>query len=350
MLRFPLDNQLLLDEWLAAIRLDEYIMVSQNTLICSEHFTDSDYVLENGSYELSSLAVPSKFDDGNESIEPINIGRIIPSNKSNSLQNWNNSPFINNVDKQVNIRDVQFRSSHTISSKNINKIIGGVNKTGNSSYNTSRINVNAITNNNKSTSHNNSSNEFVEDLFVDINQGDNFDNLIINSPSVYTPSSHNIKTVKTVVSNNSTPNVKPLWELNSDAKPKYKIPNSFIKKLKLLGQKNRRLCSKIKSMASRKQDLVDLQIKYIKLKLAVLETENKLLLNGVDTSEYLAFRFVQEDKETPQPKNIEYDCLLEYKLKELKNPKPHTDQPPIISPGSPTQVATSNENDTVIIL
>lgn len=305
--------------------------------------------MENGSYELSTSAIPSKFEFRNEPIKPLSIGPTIVLNRSNSFQNRNNSRFINNVDKQANIRDLQFLSSHTISSKN-NKTIGGVNKTANSSYNTSIINVDEIAFNNKLTSHNNSSNEFVEDIFVDINQGAEVNNFIINSPSICLPSSHNIKTVKTVVSNKSTTNVKSTWELNSNAIPKYKIPDSFLKKLKLLGQKNRRLCSKVRNMASRKQDLVDLQIKYVKLKLAVLETEDKLLLNGVDTSEYSAFRIVNEDKETPTPKDIEYDCLLEYKLEELKNPKPHIDQPPLISPGCSTQLPSSAESETVIIL
>jgi len=57
-LRFPMDNRPLLLEWLKAIGYDETFKVTQNTLICSAHFEITDYVLENGSYEISTTAIP----------------------------------------------------------------------------------------------------------------------------------------------------------------------------------------------------------------------------------------------------------------------------------------------------
>lgn len=342
-LRFPLDNPKLLNEWINAIGFDDHYTVSQNTLICSDHFVDDDYVLENGTYELSQSAIPLKFNYRNKSIESSNVvGPTIDFDQSNIHQNWSDVHFINSIDRHSNIRGVQFHKSHTTSNK-INYKINGHVKIGNSPYNTSRNNIDEITNNNKSTSHNNSSNEFVEDIFsVEKNQDEEVEN--------YIPNSHNIKAVKTVVSNKSKSKDKPMWQLNQKMPLKHKIPNSFLKKLKLLGRKNKRLCSKVRDLISRKQDVIDLEIKYIKLKLAVLETENKLLLNGIDTSEYSAFRILHENKEIHKPKNVEYDFLLECKLKELKNPKTHINNSITISPECSTQMPPSAESETIIIL
>lgn len=346
MLRFPFGNERLLEEWINAIGFNDYLMISQNTLICCEHFTQDDYVLENGSYELSTSAVPSKFDCRYESIESSNV--VEPTtdfNEINNLQNRNNNlPSVNNTNEQANIRDMQCLTSQTISSKNNHIVSGCNNKTANSSYNTSRMN--GIANNKKLTCHNNSSNKFLKDIFID--QGNEI-NSMIYPPCVYIP--RPCKTGKAVVTNEPKAKVKPIWKLNSKISIKHKIPVSFTKKCKLLSRKNKRLSAKVQKLLSRKKDFMDLQIQFIKLKFAVLETEEKLMINGINTSEYSAFRMIHEDEERSESLNAGYDFLIECQLEEQKNPKVHiNNHSPIISSEYPPQGTASSQSETVIIL
>ncbi|XP_025202835.1 uncharacterized protein LOC112599927 [Melanaphis sacchari] len=95
---------------------------------------------------------------------------------------------------------------------------------------------------------------------------------------------------------------------------KHFLASKFIQRLKLLQRKNCRLISKVKQLMIRKQELQDVQIKYLELKDKVLETEEKLLMNGIDTSEYSAFSFANGDQDTEAIKDNKYDVLLECKL------------------------------------
>jgi hypothetical protein len=59
--RFPLHNVALLYAWLKAMDYDNSFDITENTLICSAHFKNDDFILENGSYDISPTAIPSKF-------------------------------------------------------------------------------------------------------------------------------------------------------------------------------------------------------------------------------------------------------------------------------------------------
>lgn len=62
--RFPLNNKPLLKHWIKALDLkhdNRYIVPTYDTLVCSAHFAQKDYVLEDGNIKLHSYAIPSKY-------------------------------------------------------------------------------------------------------------------------------------------------------------------------------------------------------------------------------------------------------------------------------------------------
>lgn len=85
---------------------------------------------------------------------------------------------------------------------------------------------------------------------------------------------------------------------------KTNLSNKYSKKLRLFVNAKNRLISKVKKLESRKQNLLDIQLKYLTLRKRVLETENILLVNGFDTSKYSAFR-LNNDLETSN--NVEHE-------------------------------------------
>ncbi|XP_027845391.1 uncharacterized protein LOC114125814 [Aphis gossypii] len=107
------------------------------------------------------------------------------------------------------------------------------------------------------------------------------------------------------------------------------VANKFVKRLSFYQRVNSRLMSKVKQLTIRKQELQDIQIKYLHLKEKVLETEEKLLDNGIDTSEYPVFALVCEDKDSETINDNKYDILLECKL-DRENQKPDEDEPEYI--------------------
>ncbi|KAL5242499.1 hypothetical protein ACI65C_009909 [Semiaphis heraclei] len=70
---------------------------------------------------------------------------------------------------------------------------------------------------------------------------------------------------------------------------KYTLTSKFMKKIRTLEHINRRLIVKIRSMENQELIFQDFKIKYLTLKEKVLEAEEQLLINGIDTSEYPLF-------------------------------------------------------------
>lgn len=171
-----------------------------------------------------------------------------------------------------------------------------------------------------------------------------------NQSNMYT---NNTKMLMTT--NTTKPNVSPkspsLW-VNRRGEYKYNIPNKFLQKLKILTRKNERLISKNRCLMKRNQQMEDIQIKYLELKNKVLETEEKLLMNGIDTSEYSAFQITYDEPEPQQNDNqMDDGILLECSLDKIKpipinnNSKPH-----FSSECSPTiEIILSSDDDFEII-
>jgi len=95
---------------------------------------------------------------------------------------------------------------------------------------------------------------------------------------------------------------------------RYIINSKCVRKLKSLEHRNSKLTLKIKQLTIQKQELQDIQIKYLELKEKVLETEEKLLIKGIDTSEYSAFSLANEDHDISTTNDTKCDVLLEPKL------------------------------------
>lgn len=90
-----------------------------------------------------------------------------------------------------------------------------------------------------------------------------------------------------------TNTAQALW-VNNRLKPnkiqyKHSVCAKFQKKIRTLEQMNKQLIVKIRSMTNLELTLQDIKIKYLTLKEKVLETEEQLLMNGIDTSEYPLF-------------------------------------------------------------
>jgi len=93
------------------------------------------------------------------------------------------------------------------------------------------------------------------------------------------------------------------------------ISEKFQERLRTLEQINSKLVSRINQMAVREKSFHDIYIKYLALKDKVLETEEKLLLNGIDTSEYSAFdKEEQEDSDVEIIEDTKFEVLLECEL------------------------------------
>ncbi|KAL5237807.1 hypothetical protein ACI65C_005217 [Semiaphis heraclei] len=83
-------------------------------------------------------------------------------------------------------------------------------------------------------------------------------------------------------------------------KYKYHISARFYKKLQQLERMNRKLCLKIRYLATYKNEFQNIKIKYLRLKEKVVDTEIKLLLDGIPTSDYPLFNIDYNEK---SPKN-----------------------------------------------
>jgi len=109
---------------------------------------------------------------------------------------------------------------------------------------------------------------------------------------------------------NKTNTASTKWVTPIKIEYRHSISSKIQKRLKLLERINSRLISKIKYLTTYKNDLQNIKIKYLKLKEKVLDTEVKLLLNGVDTSKYSMFYINYEEKNTER-NNTDKDQQLE---------------------------------------
>lgn len=104
---------------------------------------------------------------------------------------------------------------------------------------------------------------------------------------------NNIPKTKNITNKESTSWVNT----HTQNKTQYKniISKRFQTKLRRVECLNNKLLSRINRMGTRSQYLQDIKIKYLSLKEKVLETEEQLLLNGIDTSGFSAFCNEKED-------------------------------------------------------
>lgn len=101
------------------------------------------------------------------------------------------------------------------------------------------------------------------------------------------------------------------------------ISEKFQKRLNNLEQINSKLVLRMNEMVAIDQSFHDTNIKYLALKEKVLETEEKLLMNGIDTSKYSAFYKGEQDANSGVKiiKDSKFKILLECEVDiENKNP------------------------------
>lgn len=149
---------------------------------------------------------------------------------------------------------------------------------------------------------------------------------VINADKTNSTQSNRGKSVKRPYISKKKINSVPTCLINpnnsrSKTPVRHFVASKFVRRLSFYQRVNCRLMSKVKQLTIRKQELQDIQIKYLLLKEKVLETEEKLLDNGIDTSEYPVFTLVSDDKDTESINDNKYDILLECKL-DRENQKP----------------------------
>ncbi|XP_050520604.1 uncharacterized protein LOC126894021 [Daktulosphaira vitifoliae] len=164
----------------------------------------------------------------------------------------------------------------------------------------------------------------------------------------------NVKILPNNIINNSNLNknsIKLKNMLQPEVQVKHTVPPRIAKKIKALNQKNRRLNSRIQSLMVTVRDLQDIQIKYLKLKERLLDTEEKLLMKGIDTSEYSAFC---DDKKPVTPikkkkttvNKSQNNMPNDMKIQSTEKTKKHL----FISVSSPTYQVQENNNDTSLFI
>lgn len=118
----PFDNKILLGAWLNAIGRDESYattLTNENSFICSSHFSIDDYVLENGIYEISPSAIPSK----NIGCENSTINSSTVTNGNNELNNYNQSTYNNTNNESITKYIKQEQHYETLTSSDYPMII-----------------------------------------------------------------------------------------------------------------------------------------------------------------------------------------------------------------------------------
>lgn len=76
------------------------------------------------------------------------------------------------------------------------------------------------------------------------------------------------------------------------------ISEKFQERLSFLEQLNNKLFSRINELSAIDQSFHDVNLKYLALKDKVVETEQKLLMNGIDPSKYPAFYKEEQDADS----------------------------------------------------
>ncbi|CAI6366911.1 unnamed protein product [Macrosiphum euphorbiae] len=95
----------------------------------------------------------------------------------------------------------------------------------------------------------------------------------------------------------------PWVEINGPHRQR--IAGGVLKTYRKLEETSRRLQSRLNYMVSKARSVQDIQLRYAALKEKVADTEQMLLLNGIDTSEYPVFREVIPDIEEDRDSDCE---------------------------------------------
>jgi len=92
----------------------------------------------------------------------------------------------------------------------------------------------------------------------------------------------------------------------------------WLKRCSRLELLNSKLASDLKLLMANRNEDQDTYIKYLTLKKKILETEEKLLMNGINTSEYPAFSIIEEET-TETNETSKFQQLLLYEVLTEKN-------------------------------
>lgn len=353
--RFPLNNRSLLEIWLNKIGADETFVPTEDSVICSAHFRINDYVKENGIYGISPLAFPTVYlkegdcdvhsfmddEDDTQTMTPIVIHVRGKESSDSNVENLNSNEVTSSkyytldecVDNTVHKNSQNYEEMHGSSNGNISHYVDSISncnisKNMQPSQNdnlevSNQMYITIDTNQYEMSSSNVDSNKSFENStsklrkFRKLKSIDN------------TTSSFNVKNKcsnRSVISTDSKQTqTNPEQRSSNEPKLQYKkeIPEKFVNQLRMYARKNKRLIAKLKSVTTRQQDLLDTKIKYLVLKEKVLETEEKLLAYGIDTTEFPAFRFTNSNNQ-PSSRDPEYDVLLECTLEEIRQAPTHS--------------------------
>ncbi|XP_050439933.1 THAP domain-containing protein 5-like [Adelges cooleyi] len=360
--RLPLSNQTLLNSWLNAMGNEANFEPTTQTMICSAHFTPSDYYLKDGCVRIRQSAIPSKFPKQSPNnfkksvVEKAATKNYInkTANKKSSGQSSMDHPYAKHVTWAKSVSDslpviVNIQGSNASSLVNLNNITKSNNDDCMIIKEISRGPISVCANkpplnhkvlkkiqpklNDTVTAPQTSTKMFVRQqtgpvvpnqmyLLVSTKRDQNGlpndvqlmkavqkdkktaePNSFVTSTPLKGPNNMFMSNVNTTNKSSTgigvmKKNINSSTQINtpSISQPympqvhfKHSVPSKMAKKMKALHQKNRRLNSRVQNLMVTVRDLQDIQIKYLKLKERVLDTEEKLLTKGIDTSEYSAF-------------------------------------------------------------
>lgn len=330
---------------------DENFSPTYYSVVCSIHFTNDDYVLENGIFELSPTAVPSIFikDDPENTVDKNN--GMVDSNDDLRVSEYNamieeNEPdnLPNSVPVILTVYGTYDSTEESLEDSDSNDELPPCNKKHQNQISSNsqplkkiKINDNASTSSSSvpidTISSLNPSSSLRPSCSLQLNDGlrpsDDLKPSSIKSSDRLRPSDSPRPSSSLCTTTNrmddfdskdidSDPN--SVWIVNQPRHVAYKDELSlrFRKRLESLAQGNRRLISRSTTLMTSRQMLLDIELKYLQLRNQVLETEEALLEKGINTSEYPLFQVSKNNVELPQ-KVIEHQVLLECKLTEINN-------------------------------
>lgn len=361
-------NRQLLLNWLEAIKYDETFELTQNTVICSAHFLSSDYVVENGTYELSDTAVPKLLYEPKVVDRPLlpktpiilevrggydlNSGCVGPNVSSYKGGGFTNTPNMmeSGIETCSNNIGLQQCQEDNLRISHLNEMSSKINSHFvNDGASTSFMKLPNPTLNPKLRRKNNARTSNHSYPMMNSLSSSSASTSFMHSPNSVLNSTNKLKYVR-----NYSGHTKSLIKKSSICQNKDKFfwfsidpslicecsnYNKCCKKLMEIKAQNRILRRKIKNMATRRRDVLDFKVKYLELKQNVTDTEEQLLSCGIETKKYSAFRMASGSHEIPI--NVDYDVLLECKLDEINlnsnnhSPTLQSDELPIIVQTSP---------------
>lgn len=352
--RFPLNNRSLLEIWLHKIGANETFVPTEDSVVCSAHFRISDYVKENDIYDISPSAFPSVYlkegdqdahsnmededdDDDTQIVSPIVIHvrgkkstdsnvEQLNSNEVTTSKYYRLNECVNNTVNENSQNYVEISNgnkSHIVDSMSNTKINKNIEPCQNNNSEVSnQLYITIDTDQYKMSPSNVNWNKPHGDNITKLRRFRKFKAVDGTSTSSNIKNKCRNRSMITMASKQTQTN--PEQRSSNESKIQYKkeVPEKFVNQLRMYARKNKRLIAKLKSVTTRQQDLLDTKIKYLVLKEKVLETEEKLLAYGIDTTEFPAFRFTNNSSQ-PSPRDPEYDVLLECTLEEIRQTPTH---------------------------